>query len=51
MSQTKLRKAAGLGHEISARAAWKLSGIMAEFFAATERRRVLNEPREVLLNL
>jgi len=26
-----------LGHEISAREAWKLFGIMAEFFDATER--------------
>jgi hypothetical protein len=33
----KLWKAAGLGHEISAREAWKLFGIMAEFFEATER--------------
>jgi uncharacterized protein (TIGR00730 family) len=30
-------KPAGLGHEISAREAWKLFGIMAEFFEATER--------------
>src|SRR3954453_11133335 len=37
MTQTKLLKAAGLGHEISAREAWKLFGIMAEFFEATER--------------
>jgi uncharacterized protein (TIGR00730 family) len=37
MTQTKLPKAAGLGHEISAREAWKLFGIMAEFFEATER--------------
>lgn len=33
----KLFKPAGLGHEISAREAWKLFGIMAEFFEATER--------------
>src|SRR5678815_2817192 len=32
-----LKKAAGLGHEISSREAWKLFGIMAEFFEATER--------------
>ena len=37
MTQTKLLKAAGLGHEISAREAWKLFVIMAEFFEATER--------------
>jgi hypothetical protein len=37
MTQTKVLKAAGLGHEISAREAWKLFGIMAEFFEATER--------------
>jgi len=37
MTQEKLLKAAGLGHEISAREAWKLFGIMAEFFEATER--------------
>ncbi len=30
-------KPAGVGHEISAREAWKLFGIMAEFFEATER--------------
>ena len=37
MTQEKLLKAAGLGHEISPREAWKLFGIMAEFFEATER--------------
>ena len=37
MTQEKLPKAAGLGHEISSREAWKLFGIMAEFFQATER--------------
>src|SRR4051812_9019134 len=37
MTQEKLLKAAGLGREISAREAWKLFGIMAEFFEATER--------------
>jgi len=37
MTQTKLLKAARRGHEISAREAWKLFGIMAEFFEATER--------------
>jgi len=37
MTQEKLLKAGGLGHEISAREAWKLFGIMAEFFEATER--------------
>jgi len=37
MTHEKLLKAAGLGHEISAREAWKLFGIMAEFFDATER--------------
>jgi uncharacterized protein (TIGR00730 family) len=36
MTQEKLLKA-GLGHEISAREAWKLIGIMSEFFDATER--------------
>jgi len=35
MTQEKLLKAAGLGHEISAREAWKLFGIMAEFFEVT----------------
>jgi uncharacterized protein (TIGR00730 family) len=37
MTQEKLLKAAGLGHDLSAREAWKLFGIMAEFFEATER--------------
>src|SRR5207247_4395 len=37
MTNEKLPKAAGLGHEISSREAWKLFGIMAEFFEATER--------------
>src|SRR3954466_11700641 len=37
MTQEKLLKAAGLGREISSREAWKLFGIMAEFFEATER--------------
>jgi hypothetical protein len=37
MTNAKLVKPAGLGHEISAREAWKLFGIMAEFFEATER--------------
>jgi uncharacterized protein (TIGR00730 family) len=37
MTHEKLPKAAGHGHEISAREAWKLFGIMAEFFEATER--------------
>jgi len=37
MTHEKLLKAAGLGHEISSREAWKLFGIMAEFFEATER--------------
>jgi len=35
MTHEKLPKAAGLGHEISAREAWKLFGIMAEFFEVT----------------
>src|SRR5262245_26318419 len=34
---TNQAKPAGHGHEISAREAWKLFGIMAEFFNATER--------------
>jgi uncharacterized protein (TIGR00730 family) len=33
----KLVKPAGLGNEISSREAWKLFGIMAEFFEATEK--------------
>ncbi|HZM34593.1 MAG TPA: TIGR00730 family Rossman fold protein [Burkholderiales bacterium] len=37
MTQEKLLKAAGHGQEISPREAWKLFGIMAEFFEATER--------------
>jgi uncharacterized protein (TIGR00730 family) len=37
MTFEKLVKPAGLGQEISAREAWKLFGIMAEFFEATER--------------
>jgi uncharacterized protein (TIGR00730 family) len=37
MTHEKLLKAAGTGHEISAREAWKLFGIMAEFFDATEK--------------
>ena len=65
MTNEKLWKPAGQGHEISAREAWKLFGIMAEFFEATERLvadAIFNfyekrgfEPslaeREVLLNL
>ena len=41
MTQEKLQKTAAIGHahgtDISAREAWKLFGIMAEFFEATER--------------
>jgi uncharacterized protein (TIGR00730 family) len=37
MTYEKLPKAARLGQEISPREAWKLFGIMAEFFEATER--------------
>ena len=37
MTNAKIMKPAGLGHEISPREAWKLFGIMAEFFEATER--------------
>ena len=37
MVNAKIMKPAGLGHEISPREAWKLFGIMAEFFEATER--------------
>src|ERR1700704_5726842 len=37
MTNEKLLKTAGAGHEISAREAWKLFGIMAEFFEATEK--------------
>ncbi len=37
MTQERLLKTAGPGHEISPREAWKLFGIMAEFFEATER--------------
>jgi uncharacterized protein (TIGR00730 family) len=37
MTNEKLLKPAGQGHEISAREAWKLFGIMAEFFEATEK--------------
>jgi uncharacterized protein (TIGR00730 family) len=37
MTNAKLVRPAGLGDEISAREAWKLFGIMAEFFEATER--------------
>src|SRR6266850_6078039 len=37
MTNAKLVKPAGVGHEISAREAWKLFGIMAEFFEANER--------------
>ena len=37
MTNLKTVKPAGVGHEISAREAWKLFGIMAEFFSATER--------------
>jgi uncharacterized protein (TIGR00730 family) len=37
MTHEKLLKAADRGHEISSREAWKLFGIMAEFFDATER--------------
>jgi uncharacterized protein (TIGR00730 family) len=37
MTNEKLLKPAGVGHEISAREAWKLFGIMAEFFEATEK--------------
>ena len=37
MTNAKLVKPAGVGNEISAREAWKLFGIMAEFFEATEK--------------
>jgi uncharacterized protein (TIGR00730 family) len=37
MTNHKVVKPAGPGHDISAREAWKLFGIMAEFFEATER--------------
>src|SRR5258706_688811 len=37
MTNLKIVKPAGLGQEISAREAWKLFGIMAEFFEATEK--------------
>jgi len=37
MANHKVVKPAGPGHDISAREAWKLFGIMAEFFEATER--------------
>src|SRR5262245_66259190 len=37
MTNAKVVKPAGIGHEISPREAWKLFGIMAEFFEATER--------------
>ncbi|HYD56405.1 MAG TPA: TIGR00730 family Rossman fold protein [Burkholderiales bacterium] len=37
MANQKLLKPAGLGNEISSREAWKLFGIMAEFFEATEK--------------
>jgi uncharacterized protein (TIGR00730 family) len=37
MTHEKLPKVAGAGHDMSPREAWKLFGIMAEFFEATER--------------
>src|SRR5262245_30665152 len=37
MTNAKVVKPAGIGHEMSPREAWKLFGIMAEFFEATER--------------
>jgi len=37
MTNAKVVRPAGLGPEISAREAWKLFGIMSEFFEATER--------------
>src|SRR5690349_21531621 len=37
MTNQKPLKPAGLGNEISSREAWKLFGIMAEFFEATEK--------------
>jgi uncharacterized protein (TIGR00730 family) len=37
MTNARVVRPAGQGHEISAREAWKLFGIMAEFFEATER--------------
>jgi uncharacterized protein (TIGR00730 family) len=37
MTHEKLPKVAGAGHDMSSREAWKLFGIMAEFFEATER--------------
>jgi uncharacterized protein (TIGR00730 family) len=37
MANEKLPKLAALDHEISAREAWRVFGIMAEFVAATER--------------
>ena len=37
MRNEKLQRPAGLAHEISAREAWRVFGIMAEFVEATER--------------
>jgi uncharacterized protein (TIGR00730 family) len=37
MRNDKLQRPAGLAHEISAREAWRVFGIMAEFVEATER--------------
>jgi uncharacterized protein (TIGR00730 family) len=37
MTHEKLPKVTGAGHDMSSREAWKLFGIMAEFFEATER--------------
>ena len=37
MTREKQAKPAVHGHEMSAREAWKLLGIMSEFFEATER--------------
>jgi uncharacterized protein (TIGR00730 family) len=37
MTNAKVLKPAGLGQEMSPREAWKLFGIMAEFFEATEK--------------
>jgi len=37
MSNAKVTKPAGIGHEMLPREAWKLFGIMSEFFEATEK--------------
>ena len=46
MRNEKLQRPAGLAHEISAREAWRVFGIMAEFVEGTERPDLMMRQRK-----